>query len=102
MADVGTSRFTHYGVNLSDNLYVAAGPISMDDVTAIIKQVCTLRQFAAYFAPVYWNWSNRKEEPPANWARKGGTEDTKFACFDFFFGVLNSASIGGRHKKLVR
>jgi len=88
MADVGTSANTNYDVTFTEaESFISAGSLTMDAIAMIIKRHCTLRQFAAYYAPLYWNWADKRGEPPANWARKGGTEDTKYACFDFFFGV---------------
>nr|CDF28230.1 coat protein [Pepino mosaic virus] len=53
----------------------------------------TPRQFCMYFAKVVWNILLDSNIPPANWAKLGYQEDTKFAAFDFFDGVTNPASL---------
>ena len=52
----------------------------------------TPRQFCMYFAKVVWNIL-LDSNIPANWAKLGYQEDTKFAAFDFFDGVTNPASL---------
>jgi len=60
MADVGTSRYTNYDIVFGDSeAFVQNGALHMDTVATIIKKHCTLRQFAAYYAPLYWNWAHK-------------------------------------------
>lgn len=105
MADVGTSAKTRYpGVDFSHaqvNGIPAGSHVSMDTLADDVKGVCTLRQFAAYYAPLYWNWANKNDSPPAYWQKKGYTYENRFCAFDFFFGVESVASIGGTEKVLA-
>ncbi|ASJ78782.1 coat protein [Vanilla latent virus] len=66
--------------------------IPFTTIVDAIKQQCTLRQFCMYYAKVCYNIARERKIPPANWLAKGYSEDTKYAAFDFFAGVMNPAS----------
>lgn len=105
-ANNGTSPKTTYpGVRFNHELiaHIPDGvEVHMDKLVDGILRHCTIRQFAAYYAPLYWNWALQNQTPPAYWQKKGYREHTKYAGFDFFFGVESSASLGGRNKGLER
>nr|ABI95139.2 coat protein [Coleus vein necrosis virus] len=69
------------------------GAIMRDAVYAVIREVSTLRAFCRAFAPITWNAMITAGRPPANWAAKGYTEETKYAAFDVFEYVTNPAAI---------
>ncbi|AHA91822.1 coat protein [Cassava Colombian symptomless virus] len=58
-----------------------------------IKSVTTMRRFCSYYAKVVWNMLLKENKPPANWAKMGFLEETKFAAFDFFDAVLSPAAL---------
>nr|QQG34624.1 CP [Yucca alphaflexivirus 1] len=66
----------------------------------LVKKVCTLRRFCMYYAKVIWNILLEHQTPPVGWADRGFKEDTKYAAFDFFTGVLNDSALDPGH--LVR
>lgn len=70
-----------------------SGALMRDQIVAIIKKYTTLRKFCRAFAPVVWNWQLLHETPPTDWAKKGFSESTKYAAFDFFDYVKCLASI---------
>jgi len=83
--DLGCSERTNYpGTKDGVKFALVAGEI---------KAQCTIRQFCAYYAPVVFDGLVRRGRAPANWARKGYTEDTKYAAFDFFHGVTHPNSL---------
>jgi hypothetical protein len=104
MADIGTSFKTRYSGMTFGHTAIPHIPdgtvVPMDDLVDDIKRYCTVRQFAAYYAPVYWNWAHMNDSPPAFWQKKGVTEANRFSGFDFFHGVESAASIGGAKKDL--
>nr|AHI46537.1 coat protein [Garlic common latent virus] len=69
------------------------GAITRDAVYAVIQEVTTLRAFCRAFAPVVWNEMLITKRPPAGWQTKGYTASTKYAAFDPFDYVLNSACV---------
>ncbi|QPI34842.1 coat protein [Camellia ringspot associated virus 4] len=87
-ADVGSSEYTTFRGASADS-----GGVERVTLGAIIRRVCTLRQFCSYFAAIIWNMMVLNNDPPANWQKKGYTESTKFAAFDFFSAVTNSAAL---------
>ncbi|UYD40979.1 coat protein [Rudbeckia citrivirus A] len=64
-----------------------------DIAYAIKSSGITVRQFCAAFANLYWNFNLMRSTPPENWRKKGFTEGTKFAAFDFFYAVGSNAAI---------
>nr|AFA43541.1 coat protein [Citrus leaf blotch virus]AZD25566.1 coat protein [Citrus leaf blotch virus]AZD25568.1 coat protein [Citrus leaf blotch virus]AZD25571.1 coat protein [Citrus leaf blotch virus]AZD25572.1 coat protein [Citrus leaf blotch virus] len=64
-----------------------------DIAYAIRTSGITVRQFCAAFANLYWNFNLARNTPPENWRKKGFTEGTKFAAFDFFYAVGSNAAI---------
>nr|QEY10274.1 coat protein [Apple stem pitting virus] len=69
--------------------------ITLEEVGTRIKQTegCTLRQYCAYYAKHVWNLMLQTQKPPANWVGKEFKFETRYAAFDFFFGVESSASL---------
>nr|WLW42348.1 coat protein [Lily virus X] len=65
--------------------------VTLKAAAGLIKAVLPLRQFCRYFAKFVWNWRINNNLPPANWAETQFPEGAKFAAFDFFDGVTNSA-----------
>uniref|UniRef100_A0AAU6S482 Capsid protein n=1 Tax=Saffron-associated alphaflexivirus TaxID=3125858 RepID=A0AAU6S482_9VIRU len=67
------------------------GDIPLASIVPTIQAVCTLRQFCMYYAKVVWNALLRSNTPPANFTRLGYSQSTRFAGFDFFYGVTHAA-----------
>nr|WPN08075.1 coat protein [Citrus leaf blotch virus] len=67
--------------------------VRKDIAYAIRTSGITVRQFCAAFANLYWNFNLARNTPPENWRKKGFTEGTKFAAFDFFYAVGSNAAI---------
>nr|BBJ35808.1 coat protein [Apple stem pitting virus] len=69
--------------------------ITLEEVGTMIKQTegCTLRQYCAFYAKHVWNLMLQTQSPPANWVGKEFKFETRYAAFDFFFGVESSASL---------
>nr|BCA25705.1 coat protein [Apricot latent virus] len=69
--------------------------ITLEEVGTRIKQTegCTLRQYCAYYAKYVWNLMLQTQKPPANWVGKEFKFETRYAAFDFFFGVESSAAL---------
>nr|AGR66259.1 coat protein [Apple stem pitting virus] len=69
--------------------------ITLEEVGTIIKQTegCTLRQYCAFYAKHVWNLMLQTQSPPANWVGKEFKFETRYAAFDFFFGVESTASL---------
>nr|ADT91614.1 coat protein [Apricot latent virus] len=69
--------------------------ITLEEVGTRIKQTdgCTLRQYCAYYAKHVWNLMLQTQKPPANWVGKEFKFETRYAAFDFFFGVESSAAL---------
>nr|QVN47954.1 coat protein [Apple stem pitting virus] len=69
--------------------------ITLEEVGTTIKQTegCTLRQYCAFYAKHVWNLMLQAQSPPANWVGKEFKFETRYAAFDFFFGVESTASL---------
>nr|AAS78637.1 coat protein [Apple stem pitting virus] len=69
--------------------------ITLEEVGTMIKQTegCTLRQYCAFYAKHVWNLMLQTQSPPANWVGKEFKFETRYAVFDFFFGVESTASL---------
>nr|QPL17960.1 coat protein [Apple stem pitting virus] len=88
-ADVGASdKSTLLGTFPGSN-------ITLEEVGTMIKQTegCTLRQYCAFYAKHVWNLMLQTQSPPANWVGKEFKFETRYAAFDFFFGVESTASL---------
>nr|AGR66252.1 coat protein [Apple stem pitting virus] len=88
-ADVGASdRSTLLGT-------FPGSDITLEEVGTMIKQTegCTLRQYCAFYAKHVWNLMLQTQSPPANWVGKVFKSETRYAAFDFFFGVESTASL---------
>nr|ASJ27138.1 coat protein [Apple stem pitting virus] len=88
-ADVGASdKSTLLGTFPSSD-------ITLEEVGTMIKQTegCTLRQYCAFYAKHVWNLMLQTQSPPANWVGKEFKFETRYAAFDFFFGVESTASL---------
>nr|WLS55771.1 coat protein [Blackberry calico virus] len=66
--------------------------VPLASIKDLVEVHCTLRQFCMYYAKICYNRGRATKTPPANWAAKGFKEDSKYAAFDFFAGVLNDAA----------
>nr|UCR98051.1 coat protein [Apple stem pitting virus] len=88
-ADVGASdKSTLLGTFPGSN-------ITLEEVGTMIKQTegCTLRQYCAFYAKHVWNLMLQTQSPPANWVGKEFKFETRYAAFDFFFGVESTAAL---------
>lgn len=81
----GSSRYTTLDTHSPNNVHLA-------EIKDIVESHCTLRQFCTYYSKICYNMGRSAQKPPANWAAKGFSEDTKYAAYDFFNGVLNPAA----------
>nr|UIH11327.1 coat protein [Grapevine virus T] len=85
--DVGSSKHSEFmgkSVVCGHDLAVIVG---------YIKEVTTLRRFCMYYSKVIWNLLIKEKTPPANWAKKGFKDETKFAAFDFFVGIFDESAL---------
>nr|BBB06667.1 coat protein [Lily virus X] len=76
---------------LSGNCTVAP-TVTLKAAAGLVKAVLPLRQFCRYYAKFVWNWRLSHDLPPANWADSQFPAEARFAAFDFFDGVTNSAA----------
>ncbi|QKV50513.1 coat protein [Grapevine foveavirus A] len=85
--DVGSSKHSEF---------VGKSAVCGQDLSVIvgyIKEVTTLRRFCMYYSKIIWNLLIKEKTPPANWAKKGFKDETKFAAFDFFIGIFDESSL---------
>lgn len=70
------------------------GAITADAVLAILKRDAdTLRRVCRLYAPVTWNYMLTHNAPPSDWAAMGFQYETRFAAFDCFDYVENTAGV---------
>nr|CAC85388.1 Coat protein [Narcissus common latent virus] len=70
------------------------GAISADAVIAVLKKdASTLRRVCRLYAPVTWNYMLTHNAPPSDWAAMGFQHEDRFAAFDCFDYVENSAAV---------
>lgn len=92
-ADNGTSPQTNYNGSFTTGEGADAETIPLQDFVALILKHTSTRRFARLYAKHFFNASIRLNRPPANWAKKGFTNTTKFSAFDFFDGVTSPAAL---------
>nr|AWK77911.1 structural protein [Perth betaflexivirus 1] len=66
---------------------------SANEWVLAIKRRVTLRQFCAVWARYVFDHMIRSGTPPSNYVQKGFSTDTRYAAFDFFYGVTSEASV---------
>nr|AAL32457.1 coat protein [Apple stem pitting virus] len=100
LTEVGVYRARHCAdVGASDKSTVLGtfpgSDITLEEVGTMVKQTegCTLRQYCAFYAKHVWNLMLQTQSPPANWVGKEFKFETRYAAFDFFFGVESTASL---------
>nr|AAX19351.1 coat protein [Mint virus X] len=71
----------------------AAPSVGLRDLAASVKTICQLRHFCRFYAKFVWNCRVTHDLPPASWAAQGFPFEARFAAFDFFDGVTNSAAL---------
>nr|AID49637.1 coat protein [Garlic virus C] len=81
----GSSRYT----NLTTD---APCGMSHAELKDLVEEFCTLRQFCGFYAKTCYVTGRQQNKPPANWARKGFQDESKFAAFDFFNAVSSDSS----------
>jgi hypothetical protein len=70
------------------------GAITADAVLAVMKKDAeTLRRVCRLYAPVTWNHMLTHNSPPADWAAMGFQYEDRFAAFDCFDYVENTAAV---------
>nr|ABM21677.1 coat protein [Potato virus M] len=70
------------------------GAITADAVLAVMKKDAeTLRRVCRLYAPVTWNHMLAHNSPPADWAAMGFQYEDRFAAFDCFDYVENTAAV---------
>lgn len=67
--------------------------LSFNELAAIVKNYTSLRRFCMFYAKIVWNDLVTSNIPPAGWQRAGYLQPDRFAAFDFFDGVSNSAAL---------
>ncbi|ACM45983.1 capsid protein [Helleborus net necrosis virus] len=69
------------------------GAITRDAALAVIRDISSLRRVCRSYSKIVWNYMLVNAQPPEDWQAKGFTENTKYAAFDFFDSIMNSAAI---------
>nr|ACX47967.1 coat protein [Potato virus M] len=70
------------------------GAITADAVIAVLKKDAeTLRRVCRLYAPVTWNHMLTHNTPPSDWAAMGFQYEDRFAAFDCFDYVENTAAV---------
>lgn len=70
------------------------GAITADAVIAVLKRDAeTLRRVCRLYAPVTWNYMLTHNSPPSDWAAMGFQYENRFAAFDCFDYVENTAAV---------
>nr|WJN65815.1 CP [Phlox virus M] len=70
------------------------GAITADAVLAVLKRDAeTLRRVCRLYAPVTWNYMLTHNAPPSDWAAMGFQYEDRFAAFDCFDYVVNTAAV---------
>ncbi|AFV31421.1 coat protein [Rubus canadensis virus 1] len=87
-ADVGSSELTELAGTCT-----FAPNVTRSDMGAVVKSICTLRQFCSLYAKIVWNIMITCDRPPANFLKRNHKWETRFAAFDFFDAVLNPAAL---------
>ncbi|MBD0422174.1 hypothetical protein H0H10_23960 [Streptomyces sp. TRM S81-3] len=67
--------------------------IPLSALAGAVLELVPIRKFCRYFAQYIWNARLTANAPPASWEAWNFPENEKFAGFDFFDGVLNTASL---------
>nr|QCI34280.1 CP [Jasmine virus C] len=71
-----------------------SGAVMADSILAILKRDAgTLRRVCRLYAPVTWNHMLAHNAPPSDWAAMGFQYTERFAAFDCFDYVENSAAV---------
>nr|QED43321.1 CP [Garlic virus C]QED43327.1 CP [Garlic virus C] len=81
----GSSRYTNLATD-------APCGMSHAELKDLVEEFCTLRQFCGFYAKTCYVTGKQQNKPPANWARKGFQDDSKFAAFDFFNAVSSDSA----------
>ncbi|QYF50251.1 MAG: coat protein [Xinjiang sediment betaflexivirus 1] len=76
--------------------------ITRDAVFAVIKEFSTLRKVCRLYAPITWQYMKVTQQPPPDWFAKGFADETKYAAFDFFDAVENTAAVQPLEGILIR
>nr|QBL75480.1 coat protein [Potato virus M] len=70
------------------------GAITADAVIAVLKKDAeTLRRVCRLYAPVTWNHMLTHNTPPSDWAAMGFQYEDRYAAFDCFDYVENTAAV---------
>lgn len=69
------------------------GAVPVDSIAAIMKKHSSLRKVCRLYAPIVWNSMLVRNQPPADWQAMGFPFNARFAAFDTFDYVTNSAAI---------
>lgn len=85
LADIGSSP----QAQVTGQVSVTDGLFNLSDALSIVKQHCTARQFARFYAKIVYQNMKQMNRPPDNWAGKGYPYEARFAAFDFFDAVTS-------------
>lgn len=69
------------------------GAVPVDSIAAIMKKHSSLRKVCRLYAPIVWNSMLVRNQPPSDWQAMGFPYNARFAAFDTFDYVTNSAAI---------
>ncbi|ABE97939.1 CP [Passiflora latent virus] len=69
------------------------GAVPVDSIAAIMKKHSTLRKVCRLYAPLVWNSMLVRNQPPSDWQAMGFPYNARFAAFDTFDYVTNTAAI---------
>lgn len=87
-ASVSSSAF----LDPDGSIEFEGGAVPTDAVIAIMKEV-GLRKVCRLYAPVVWNSMLVRNQPPSDWQAMGYPYNARFAAFDTFDYVTNTAAI---------
>lgn len=88
-ASVSSSAFLDPDGSIEFN----AGAVPVDSIAAIMKKHAGLRKVCRLYAPIVWNSMLVRNQPPSDWQAMGFPFNARFAAFDTFDYVTNTAAI---------
>nr|WRQ95788.1 5' extended coat protein [Kalanchoe latent virus] len=88
-ASVSSSAF----LDPDGSIEFGSGAVPVDSIAAIMKKHAGLRKVCRLYAPIVWNSMLVRNQPPSDWQAMGFPFNARFAAFDTFDYVTNTAAI---------
>lgn len=88
-ASVSSSAF----LDPDGSIEFETGAVPVDSIAAIMKKHAGLRKVCRLYAPIVWNSMLVRNQPPSDWQAMGFPFNARFAAFDTFDYITNSAAI---------